>query len=235
MKRYTHLTSEQRYQISNGLKQGYSQQTIAAIVGVNQSTISREIRRNGASRGRTAGAGVYRPTGAHKQALARRVGKSGARISQQDWQLIEWLLHEKWSPEQISLWLGKAGWLAVSHEWIYSYIRNDKHHGGLLYKHLRCRKKGKKRYGSQVRQGSIPNRVSIKQRPALVEKRDRIGDWELDTVHGKNNTAVMLTMVERATRFVYIDILPNRTAPVVSAALIRNLAAIKHRVHIDRG
>ena len=50
MKRYTHLTSEQRYQISNGLKQGYSQQTIANIIGVNKSTISREIRCNGGSR-----------------------------------------------------------------------------------------------------------------------------------------------------------------------------------------
>ena len=69
MKRYTHLTSEQRYQISNGLKEGYSQQAIADIIGVNKSTISREICRNGASRGRTAGAGVYRPAGAHKQAL----------------------------------------------------------------------------------------------------------------------------------------------------------------------
>ncbi len=65
MKRYTHLTSEQRYQISNGLKEGYSQQAIADIIGVNQSTISREIRRNGPSRGRvkrrTARAGAYRP------------------------------------------------------------------------------------------------------------------------------------------------------------------------------
>ncbi len=52
MKRYTHLTSEQRYQISNGLKEGYSQQAIADIIGVNQSTISREIRRNGPNRGR---------------------------------------------------------------------------------------------------------------------------------------------------------------------------------------
>ncbi len=239
MKRYTHLTSERRYQISNGLKEGYSQQAIADIIGVNQSTLSREIRRNGPNRGRvrrrTAGAGAYRPAGAHKQALARRAGKSRASISRQDWQLIERLLHEKWSPQQISLWLGKAGWLAVSHEWIYRYIRNDKHHGGLLYQHLRCQKKGKKRYGSKARPGSIPNRVSIEQRPMLVEQTARIGDWELDTVYGKNNTAVMLTMVERATRFVYIDILPNRKAPVVGAALIRNLATIKHRVHIDRG
>ncbi len=176
-------------------------------------------------------AGAYRPAGAHKQALARRVGKSRAHIGREDWQLIEWLLHEKWSPEQLSLWLGKAGKMAVSHAWIYRYIRNDKYHGGLLYKHLRCRKKWKKRYGSKARPGSIPNRVSIEQRPALVEQRVRIGGWELDTVYGKNNTAVMLTMVERATRFVYIDILPNRKAPGVSEARIRNLAAIKDRVH----
>ena len=118
MKHYTHLTSEQRYQISNGLKQGYSQQTIANIIGVNKSTISREIHRNGAVRAhvrrRTAGAGAYRPAGAHKQAMARRVGKSEARISRQDWQLIERLLQEKWSPEQISLWLGKTDRMAVS-------------------------------------------------------------------------------------------------------------------------
>ena len=160
MKGYTHLASAQRYQISNGLKQGYSQQTIAAIVGVNKSTLSRELRRNGPNRGRvkrrTAGAGAYRPAGAHKQALARRVGKARARIARQDGQLIERLLHE-----QISLWLGNTGMLAVSHEWIYSYIRTDKDHGGLLYQHLRCRKGWKKRYGSQARQGSMPNRVSI--------------------------------------------------------------------------
>ena len=57
MKRYMHLTRVQRYQISNGLKQGYSQTTIADIVGVNKSTISREIRRNGAGRGGECGTG----------------------------------------------------------------------------------------------------------------------------------------------------------------------------------
>ena len=235
MKHYTHLTPEQRYQIYNGLDEGCSQQTIAAIIGVNKSTISREIRRNDSDVGRvmprTAGAGAYRPAGAHKQAMARRVGKSEARISQKDWPLIEWLLYEKWSPEQISLWLGSVGRLAVSHEWIYQHIRDDKHRGGLLYKHLRCQKKRRKRYGSKERRGSIPNRVSIEQRPAVVEQRARTGDWDLDTVHGKNNTFVMLTMVERATRFVYVVILPNRTAAEVRDGLIRELSPIKHLVH----
>ncbi len=83
MKRHTHLTCEQRYLISNSLKEGYSQKAIANMIGVNKSTISREICRNGTSRGRvgrrTARAGAYRPAGAHKQAMARRVGKSRAR------------------------------------------------------------------------------------------------------------------------------------------------------------
>ena len=180
---------DQRYQIANGLRQGYSQQIIADIVGVNKSTISREIRRNGASRGRVrrrpVRAGDYRPIGAHKQAMARRASKARVRIGGADWRLIEWLLQEKWSPEQISLWLGENGRVSVSHEWIYRYIRKDKYHGGCLYKHLRCRKRWKKRYGSKARRGSIPNRVSIEQRPAVVGQRVRIGDWELDTVYGK--------------------------------------------------
>ncbi len=146
MKRHTHLTCEQRYLISNGLKAGYSQPAIANIIGVNKSAISREIRRNGASRGRvrrrTAGAGAYRPAGARKQAMARRVGKSKARIGREDRQLIEWLLHGKWSPERISLRLGKTGRLAVSLGWIRRHIRNDKHHGDFPHKHLRCRKGG---------------------------------------------------------------------------------------------
>ena len=185
----------------------------------------------GGGRCAPAGARSYAPVRAHKQAMKRRVGKTRACLGRDDWRLIEWLLHEKWSPEQISLWLGKNGRVSVSHEWIYHYIRKDKYHGGCLYKHLRCQKRWKKRYGSKVRQGSIPNRVSIEQRPVEVEQRSRIGDWKLDTVYGKNNTAVMLTMVERATRFIYIDILPNRTASVVSAALVRNLATLKDRVH----
>ena len=161
--------------------------------------------------------------------MARRAGKSGVGIGRENWQLIEWLLHGKWSPERISLWLGKTGRLAVSHEWIHRCIRNDKHHGGFPHKHLRCRKRWGKRHGGKVRRGSSPNRMSIEQRPALVEQTARIGDWELDTVHGENNTAVMLTMAEHTTRFAHIDVPPNRKAPVVSAALVGNLAAIKHR------
>ena len=74
----------------------------------------------------------------------------------------------------------------ISHEWIYQYILRDKKSGGELYKHLRCQRKRKKRYGSISRQGQIPERVSIEERPEIVDKKTRIGDWEVDTI-GKNH------------------------------------------------
>jgi len=76
---------------------------------------------------------------------------------------------------------------SVSHAWIYQYIYFDKRAGGNLYKHLRCQKKRRKRYGSNERRGKIANRVSIEQRPPLVDERKRLGDWEADTMIGKKS------------------------------------------------
>ena len=234
MRSYTHLTQEQRYQIHLGLQVGCTLQEIADAVGVNKSTVSREVRRNSgvpASKSRrstiAAHAESYEPETAHEQARRRRQAQSRRRLTRDDWQMIEQLLARKWSPEQISLWLRKERLLAVSHEWIYRHIAWDRYHGGELYQHLRCRKQRRKRYASGAQWDRIPNRVSIEQRPAVVDERGRTGDWEIDTVYGKNNTAVMVTMVERVSRYVVVDIVPNRTASVVGASLIQNLAPFK--------
>jgi IS30 family transposase len=105
MRVYTQLTQEQRYQICALMKSEHKQVEIVTIVGVDKSTISREVRRNCGLRG-------YRPQQAHQLALHRRQ----AKISPEHWQLIERLLREDWSPEQISPWLAEEGHLAVSHE-----------------------------------------------------------------------------------------------------------------------
>ena len=119
------------------------------------------------------------------------------RISLEDWQLIESLIRQDWSSEQISLWLKKYRKIRVSHEWIHQYILNDKSQAGDLYTHLRLRKKRKKRYGSQNRRGMILNRVSIEKRPAEVDQLSRIGDWEMDTIIGSHHQGVLLSLVER--------------------------------------
>ena len=77
--------------------------------------------------------------------------------------------------------------IAVSHEWIYQYILKDKLAGGSLYLLLRFKKKRKKRYGSNERRGILKNRIGIDLRPAIVDTRSRVGDWEADTIIGKAN------------------------------------------------
>ena len=89
---------------------------------------------------------------------------------------------------------------AVSHEWIYQYMLKDKKAGGSLYTHLRCKKKRKKRYGFNDRRGSIKNRVSIDERPSVVDSRSRIGDWELDTIIGKGHKQALVSITERRSR-----------------------------------
>jgi IS30 family transposase len=55
MKKYKQLTSEQRYAIYLGLENGDTQRTIASLIGVSPSAVSRELQRNKDKRGATRG------------------------------------------------------------------------------------------------------------------------------------------------------------------------------------
>lgn len=178
--KYTQLTQEERYQIYALLKAGNNQTDIAMLLKRHKSTISREIRRNTGLRG-------YRPQQAQRLTYERRRAKTQPRISGPVWSKVERLLRQDWSPEQISLWLGAEYSIAISHEWIYQYVIQDKASGGDLHRHLRCQKQRRKRYGVYSRRGQLVDRISIDERPAIVELRSRIGDWELDTIIGKGH------------------------------------------------
>jgi IS30 family transposase len=231
MKHYTQLTQEQRYQIYALMKAGLNQTQIAAIVGVDKSTISRELSRNTGRRG-------YRPQQAHRFCLQRRHEKAQSRIAPSTWHLIEHLLREEWSPEQIATWLRQEAKLWVSHEWIYQHVFADKQAGGTLYRHLRCQKQRKKRYGVYSRRGRIPQAISIEQRPAIVESRRRFGDWELDTVIGKHHRQALVTLVERKSRLTLIAKVLRKTAEQVTTAIIQLLKPLSQWVHtltVDNG
>ena len=221
MKHYKHLTQEQRYQISSLLKTTISQSEIARIIGVDKSTISREIRRNIGKRG-------YRPKQAHHLSCTRKATNSQS-ITAFGWQYVETLLTKKYSPEQITGRLRLLGWQDVpSHERIYQYIYADKKNGGTLYKHLRCQKTYRKRgYANQDRRGQIKNRVDIDHRPLIADKRQRVGDYEGDTVVGKGHKGVLVTLVDRVTRETKIRALINRKAERVSIACIEMLSTEK--------
>jgi IS30 family transposase len=220
---YSQLTQEQRYVIYVLNKRGETQTSIADEIGVHKSTISRELDRNEGQRG-------YRYKQAHRFALKRREGKAKRRITNDDWDKIEGLLKKDWSPEQISGRLDKEDNGSVSHEWIYQHVWSDKEDGGDLWEHLRCDHRYKTKYGSEDRRGCLSDRPSIDERPDVVDEKDRIGDWEADTVIGKNHKGALLTMVERSTKYALIGHLKRKTADGVKEEQVKQLVPHQDRV-----
>jgi len=214
---YRQLTQKQRYQIY-ALKQAEQQnKRIAEILGVHESTISREFKRNRGKKG-------YRPRQADQKAHERKQGAK-RRIEDETWEYVERKLEKEWSPEQVSGRLKSQHGIQISHEWIYQHILANKEAGGSLYKHLRFQKKKRKRYGSYERRGSLPNRRSIEERPVIVEERSRIGDWESDTIIGKGHQQAIVTIVDRKSRYLLMQKVEKRTAEKVGEATITMLSA----------
>jgi IS30 family transposase len=115
----------------------------------------------------------------------------------------------------------------ISHETIYRVILSDQACGGSLYKHLRHqRKKYNKRCGKNAGRGLIPNRVDIDQRPAIVEKKDRLGDMELDTIVGANHKGAVVSIVDRCTKYVWLSLIPQATARNVEEAICERLVSL---------
>ena len=224
MKTYKQLTSVQRYQISVLKRIGHCRTEIAIELEVHKSTISRELRRNTGERG-------YRPKQADEKACNRRVNAAHKRrISAEEWEVVDEKLRQDWSPEQVSGWLEKRQAIRISHEWIYQHILADQRAEGDLYTHLRCQKKGHKRYGKHDYRGKIPNRVSIEQRPTIVEQRARLGDWEIDTLIGKGHHGALVSLVERKSRFTLLQTVEQCQAELVSQATISLLKPFTEKV-----
>lgn len=215
MKKYSQLTEIQRYQIEALKKAKNTQKEIAMLLGVSASTISRELKRNTGQRG-------YRPKQAHIKALTRREEASKMiKMTPEVITLIEAKIQLEWSPEQVCGWLGVDQNVSISHERIYQHVWADKRQGGTLYKHLRhSHKKRKKQYGSKDKRGQIRNRVSIDERPEIVEQKTRIGDWEIDTVIGQNHQGALVTIVDRVSKFTLIKKVDSKRAEVVTEATI---------------
>jgi len=209
---YKHLSQIERYQIYSLMKANQTITQIAAQLGRHKSTISRELGRNEGCRG-------YRPKQACELALNRSQGSRNAR-EVEPWvkREADVLLSLQWSPEQI------AGKLPVSHETLYVHVYADKAKGGKLWKNLRCQKQKRKRYaGGQDRRGQIPNRRPLSERPAHVEDRKHVGHWEGDTVIGANHKQAIVTVVERKSGYAVIEKVANKTADLVSAAIVKRL------------
>jgi IS30 family transposase len=221
---YHQLSTEERYSIAAMRAQRLGAQAIADALQRHRSTIDREVERNSSEYD-----GGYRPMFAVEKCNGRRRrSRRNRRYTIEHFMVIERLLREDFSPEQIVGRLRLEGVQVMSHETIYLHIWADKAHGGSLWRHLRgaCKLK-RKRYGRKDSRGRLAGKKMIGQRPAVVERRTRLGDWEIDTVHGRGKPATV-TVVERKSGLVRIGKIPRVGA---EETLHRTTAILRHEPH----
>jgi transposase, IS30 family len=208
----SHLTLSQRYEISILNEQKIPKPAIANSIGVNRSTVYRELKRN--SDGRN---GQYKADLAQKKCELRHEQKNkGKAFTNEIQAFVELYLKQDYSPEQIVGYAKRIAEPCVSCERIYQFIWKDKKDGGLLYRHLRTKgKKYKKRGNLTAGRGQIEGRIAIGQRPKIVECKERFGDLEIDLVIGANHKGALLTINDRATGMLKMRYIESKEAKVI--------------------
>ncbi len=230
------LSQVERYQLSALRKENFSIRQIAQNLRRSPSTISRELNRNRGLRG-------YRPLQAHHKARTRAKEARSSNVKRIEaglFSLVEALLKLQWSPQQISHRLAKDYNLRISHETIYQHVLKDRQNGGMLYLNLRRRhRKYQRRLGNANARGQIKNRRSIETRPTCIETRAHTGHWEGDTVVGRQKKGkVLVTLVERRSRFLVAKLASEKSAKEVAASIIEGLqdsASMVKTVTFDNG
>ena len=225
---YKHLSREERYTISILRRKGESNASIASILGRNISTIKRELSRNAS------------PNGGYSYSIAQKLSDKrsneascrSSRICEKSWNFVKnKLTQEQWSPEQISGELDELGLKPISHETIYLRIYQDLKAKGELHQHLRHKVKSyKNRSLKNDKRGQIANQTSIELRPIEVDKRLSIGHWEIDTIVGNPSGNVLVTMVERFSRYTLIARAENKSSDAVTIALLKRMAPTRDKV-----
>jgi len=236
--RMTHVTCSQRYQLEALLRSGYrhTQRELSDIVGCSQSTISRELRKNRPP----IRNGYYSAQKAQTQAMHRRKQSYEKR---QRWyddpKVLRYIidhLREGESPDSISGRMKRESpWHSansVSHESVYRYIWKVREEGGCLHLHLPRKGKRPKFYGLKGASASnIPNRRDISERPKVVDKKKRCGDWESDLIVSvRGGSGAIATFVERTSKYLQAVLLQNQTANEMVRAATEVFTAIPLRL-----
>jgi transposase, IS30 family len=218
---YHQITPAERYTLGALRKQGYSNAEIARVTSRHRSTIGREFRRNCAKHD-----GAYRHTKAQERTNGRRSrSRRNSQFGALEWQLVETMLRDKFSPEQVSGWLRLMEIFDISHETIYSHVYRDKSRGGKLWQHLRQRPRYRKRYGTYEKRGRLPGKRHISERPRAASERTEIGHWEMDVVIGARTNHCIVTLVERVTGASLIGKLPHRRVAALNRRVIELIEA----------
>lgn len=244
--KYKHLTIQERETIQLMLWEKKSIRMIAKTINRSTSSISREVNKNYVPHGKR-----YLPRVAHKRALEKRKsrGRKDRLKNEEVRNYVITHLKKKWSPEQISGRMQSDINQTISHEAIYQYIYNQIHRNGYGLLKPNCedmriylRRKRKRRVSKGARRCQRvfkPKGTIIDERPAIVEKRERLGDWESDSVESKDYKPGINTLVERQTGLVFISKLNNKTSRATTTAIVSRLMPLplkaKQTITFDNG
>jgi len=240
---YSHVTAKERYVIYHLVLYGLSYREIGRRLNRHHTTIAREVDRN---RPTYADDAVYWDEAAQDYADQRKYQprhfqkRSNARLTE----YVTRKTQKDWSPEEIGgrleIDFPNDTSMRISHETIYKWIYLDAVNGGNLHTHMRCRHKKRrkqKRYGSG--RGLIPGRVSITERPSVVDLRSRFGDWEGDSVEGSKGSGAIATHVERRSRYLIAAKLSDKRANTMTTQSIKAFwrvpKAIRKTLTVDNG
>lgn len=237
MKVYSRINGKDREAIMLLVQEGKNQTQIAMATGMNQSSISRELRKGQVRN-------VYNPYLAQEKTNERAKTRVPAiRIDKPTWKTIKNHLSIRWSPRQISSFLRNEGndgtIVPVAEKTIYNYI--NFHMKGELKKLAlgELRQKGKSKKKPAERRGKIPNMVLIDDRPREIDSRDIPGHWEGDLIIGDGHKSALSVIVERQTRFVMIERLMAYDAETVRKSIekrFRTMAPdLKKSLTCDQG
>jgi IS30 family transposase len=228
------LALAEREEISRGLRAGESVRRIAGRLRRAPSTISREVVANGGRPG-------YRAWSAERMAIHRSRRPKRAKLSTngQLRSVVEELLAQRWSPEQIAARLRhdhpQQAEMWVSAETIYQSLFVQGR-GALRAELTRCLRTGRthrrhRGWGESPTRGQIADMVLISERPADVEDRAVPGHWEGDLLIGAGQKSAIGTLVERRTRYLMLFSLPHgRSAPVVRDALTQRIVMLPEQL-----
>ena len=237
MRSYRHFTQEDRNMLSALKQRGLTQKEIAREIGKSQSSISRELSRN------KKGKNSYHARYAKRETRKRRktASQKRKRIENDLWlrRYIVRKMKRYWSPEQIAGRARKDHDVVVCHETIYQYIYHQRSN---LKKYLRCKKgRYRRRYGTKIRekQREKAKKTRIDKRPEIIDKRERIGDFEGDTVVGARGTGSLITHVDRKSCYTLIDYVAFATAEAITEKTTVRLKKIprqkRHTITYDNG
>lgn len=222
-KKYAHLDQTKRDRLQSLLASGCKQEVIAKILGINQSTVSREISRNRKKKRRKGGTkiGLYESSVAEHKALVRREASKyqGMKIEKND-QLQKYVIEKlraRWNPDEISGRMKKdKKHFYASKTAIYDWLRSSYGQSYCVYLYSRRYRRKKKR--RKTEKTLIPNRVGLEKRPLGAKNRSRYGHWEGDT---------MVSAKEKRSKAA-LSVIYERKAKYIEAKKIKNLKPDSH-------